>query len=436
MIRSATVLLLATGLCAQEAAPDTGQVLTLSLAEAVRLSARTAGVDLAQLEREVASARRYQERAAWLPNLTGTASWTRRGPVGSPPDDETQPPAVSPSNTVDARLRLTQTVFDWAALVRVSAAREAMRAADAERMAALERAAAAGASSYIALARARALVASRRSDLALAEELAALADAQVKVGVAEAINSTRAATQVISARGDLLVAEGLASRLGIDLERAIEESEGVEIVLATPYDDALAGSTAPRTAAGAVSAAMVQRPELHLVAAQASAAAFQRDAVASERLPTLQLFGEYGGTGPRYDRTSENWAYGLQGSITLFDGYRRDARLDQQEALFRQADRRQTELRAQVMAESRSAVIDLASMEQQRVVARERLRLAELEVSQARDRFRAGVASNIDVINAQLSLSKAHDADIDTLAGLANARVRLARAVGVAGTIR
>ena len=65
----------------------------------------------------------------------------------------------------------------------------------------------------------------------------------------------------------------------------------------------------------------------------------------------------------------------------------------------------------------------------------ERLQLASEEISQARERFTNGVAGNIEVINAQSSLVRARDADIDARFAVASARVALARAAGVARNI-
>jgi len=52
-----------------------------------------------------------------------------------------------------------------------------------------------------------------------------------------------------------------------------------------------------------------------------------------------------------------------------------------------------------------------------------------------RDSFRAGVAGNIDVINAQSNLIRARDTDIDARFAAASSRVALARAAGVAHTL-
>jgi outer membrane protein len=79
----------------------------------------------------------------------------------------------------------------------------------------------------------------------------------------------------------------------------------------------------------------------------------------------------------------------------------------------------------------RGALLDLRAAREQTEAAGERLHLAEQEVAQARDRFRAGVSGNADVITASLSLNAARTAYVDALAAAQSARVALARAQGV-----
>jgi outer membrane protein TolC len=56
--------------------------------------------------------------------------------------------------------------------------------------------------------------------------------------------------------------------------------------------------------------------------------------------------------------------------------------------------------------------------------------LARQEVVQARDRFQAGVANNIEVITAQDELSRANDNQIAALYRYNQSRADLAHAVG------
>ena len=58
------------------------------------------------------------------------------------------------------------------------------------------------------------------------------------------------------------------------------------------------------------------------------------------------------------------------------------------------------------------------------------MQLAQQEVEQARDRFQAGVANNIEVVTAQDELARANDNQISVLYRYNQARADLARSVG------
>ena len=57
-------------------------------------------------------------------------------------------------------------------------------------------------------------------------------------------------------------------------------------------------------------------------------------------------------------------------------------------------------------------------------------------MSQARERFRAGVAGNADVVTAALTLNTARSQYVDVLTALQQARVSLARAEGAVTQLR
>ena len=101
-------------------------------------------------------------------------------------------------------------------------------------------------------------------------------------------------------------------------------------------------------------------------------------------------------------------------------------------AAVRETEARLRDLRAQSSLEVRSALLDLDAAREQVDAAAERLTLANQEVSQAEDRFEAGVSGNADVITALLSLNQARTLRNDALAAYQMARVALARAMGEA----
>jgi outer membrane protein TolC len=120
----------------------------------------------------------------------------------------------------------------------------------------------------------------------------------------------------------------------------------------------------------------------------------------------------------------------VQVSVPVFDGFRREGRLSEQEATAERLQLQRRDLEREIAVEVRSALLDLASARDQVVAARERLRLAQQEYNQAQDRFRAGVAGNADVVTASIGLNAARNLLIDALAAYQTARVALARAEG------
>ncbi len=431
------ILLLALTL-APGAPPLTAQTaLQLSFADAVRLaSGQAAPVALAALRSDEADARVRQARAALLPSLSLSAFWLNRtfNSKSLGIDFPTLPP-VGPFDNYDARVSAGQTLFDWSSVVRVRAANAQADGSRAERGVTVEAAALGAAVAYLRTVRGLAAVAARQADSSIATELVALAQAQKAAGVSAALDVTRARTQLVTAEGLLVLARNQLDRARIDLARALGLEPATPLV---PTDTLVAtlGATAVRPQRdSAVAAALTQRPDLKAELARAGAARQTGAAIRAERLPRLALGADYGVNGPTMPRAIVTRDVTLQVSVPLLDGFRREARLAEQDAVVRESEVRERDLRQQIAAEVDAALLDLHSADAQQAVAAEQLRLAADELSQSRQRFKAGVAGNIEVINAQSSLIRARDADIDARFAAASARVSLARAAGVARTL-
>src|SRR5207237_10564805 len=112
----------------------------------------------------------------------------------------------------------------------------------------------------------------------------------------------------------------------------------------------------------------------------------------------------------------------LQVSVPILDGFRREARLDEQDAVVRESQVREADLRRQIAAEVDAALLDLGSAAAQQLVAREELRLAESELSQARERLKAGDPGHIGAGTARGGLVRARATEIDPRFAAATAR--------------
>jgi outer membrane protein TolC len=422
-----------------------GTTLPLSLADAVtRAAGSTPAVQVAALRTSEAEARRGQARAALLPSFSSSATMLQRTysfkamgfSFPKIPGFPAFADYIGPVYQVDARVKATQSLFDAASWVRLHSAGLGVGVSRAEGSGAAEAAAQAAAAAYVRSARAAAVVSARAADLDLARQLASLAEDQLRAGTAARIDLIRARTQEAAARGARLVAQNQADRASIDLARALGLDPATRFALSDTLSTTVGSSAAPVDADAAVQLAFAQRPELTAERSRLARAGVERRAIQAERLPRLDFSADYGLSNDHWANSQATRTVVLAASMPIFDGLRRESRVAEQSAVARESEVRERDLREQVAAEVRLAALDVSSGLEQESVAMERLRLAEEELSQARERFASGVAGNIEVINAQSSLLRARDAVIDARSATATARITLARAAGSARTIR
>ncbi|MEO6527364.1 MAG: TolC family protein [Gemmatimonadaceae bacterium] len=424
---------------AQQATADS--TIRLTLGEAVRLASRkNAMVESARFRMAAAQARVTQRRADLLPTVS--ASVSERGstinsaaafPIefpaapGQAPLFDRKGSLLGPLNVLDARARVSQAVLDPGALQRMRGARTSVRAAGADVANVADIAAAAAANAYLTVLRADAVFGARLADSTLAAELLGIAQDQLRAGTGVALDVTRARSQLTGARTQLIVARNDRARTRVELARALGLPL-VQLVLVDSLASLPLSTSAAETAA--LSAALTGRKDLQSIELQAHAARQQAAAIRSERLPTIGVFADQGIVQRNGRSYLPTYDWGVQLSLPIFDGLRREGRVEEQVAAAHDLEWRERDLRTQVEADIRIAVLNLTSSTEVVSAARERLGLAEQEVAQARERFQAGVSGNADVITASLTLNTARTQHVDALASYHAARVALARAQG------
>ena len=428
---------------AQQVAADS--IVRLSLGEAVRLAARqNAAVEGARARVDAAQARVTQKRSDLLPTVSaalverGSTTNSATFPIEFPTAPGQQPlfdprgAILGPVNTFDARARASQMLFDPAARTRLESARTGVAAASADVGSVADLAAGAAANAYLAVLRADAVYTARVADSTLASELVAIAQNQLSAGTGVALDVTRARSQLTGARAQLIVARNERDRTRVDLARAL----GLPLVR-IELTDALATLPTSGSAneAAALDAASRNRKDVQSLDLQARAARQQAAAIRGERLPTVGVFADEGLSQRNGRSYLPTYDWGIQLSLPIFDGFRREGRVAEQVSAARDLEVRARDLRAQVEADVRSATLNLRSSSEAVGAARERLSLAEQEVSQARERFQAGVSGNADVITASITLNTARTQLVDALTSYQASRVALARAQGSIATL-
>jgi outer membrane protein len=415
------------------AAQDSLLARPLTLGDAARLGARqSASAIEARARTDQAEARVIQSRSDLLPSVSGYLQENGRtynsatfgvdfpgfDPAGS---------IIGPVNIFDTRGRISETFLDFGAIQRLRGARSTARAYGATATNEAEISAQNAANAYLRAQRADAQLSARLADSVLADSLVGIANEELRAGVGVALDVTRAQSQLATVRAQLIGARNERDRSRLDLLRALGQPLSAKVSLADSLNGLAVHDTTVDEAA-AIELAMHARPDLRAADEQLRAVEQQVTAIKAERLPSLSAYGDYGWVGK--DRLLGTYDWGVQVSVPIFDGLRREGRIQEQKAVANEIDVRRRDLRQQAAIEVRGAMLDLASAREQVDAAREALRLSQQEVEQAKERFRAGVSGNADVITASLSLNSARTQAVDALSRYQGAKVELARSIG------
>lgn len=406
--------------------------LRLSLQGAIeRGLERNLGLVLAQQGLAGAEAARREALAALLPHLDGQLSAARQkisleafGFTGPG-----IPRLVGPFNVFDARLGATQTVFDWSAIQKDRRARERQSAAELGYRDTRELVVLVCGSLYFQTLAEQARIDTARAQEAVARALVELARDRKQAGLAPAIDVLRAEVELKSRQQQLLSAENRLARAKLGLARAIGLPSGQEIELTDQMSEQPAP---PLELDEALRLAYEKRADWLAAQAELRAAEAGRQAALGEGLPRLGLAADWGVIGQTMDGALQTYSVGAALRLPLFEGGRNRARRQQAEAELTAQRARLEDQRGRIDFEVRSAALDLATARERVSVARGARELAEQQLTQARDRFEAGVASNLEVTQAQEALAEASESWVASLFDQSLAKAQMARALGLA----
>jgi outer membrane protein TolC len=285
------------------------------------------------------------------------------------------------------------------------------------------------ANAYLQVIADQASLESQQAQVETSRALYQRASDQTKAGVAARIDGLRADVELQTQQQRLIAAQDQLAKDDLVLARAIGLPPGQEFALtdSAPYAP-LEGVTLDQ----ALQEAYANRPEFLSSQLQVQAAEFSRKAAVAENYPSLSSQVDYGAIGPNFANSHGTVTAAASVNIPLFQGTRvrgdvlsADAALLQRRAEFE-------DLRGRIDQDVRSAFLDLASAGELVNVANHNQDLARETLSEAEDRFAAGVTDNIEVVQAQEAVAGADQAYISSLYGYNIAKVQLARAMGVA----
>jgi outer membrane protein TolC len=337
------------------------------------------------------------------------------------------PSIIGPFAYADARASAAMNLVDFSARKDLKAVEQRQKATELSGQDARDLVVEAVANSYLTIISSAARVEATRSQADTARALYERARDQHAAGVSPAIDELRAQVEWKSRQQQLLASQNQFSKAKLTLARVtgMPPSQDFELSDAAPYAP-LEGLTPEQM----LDRAHQSRGDYLSLKAQIHAFELAREAALAERYPKLALEGNYGANGVTPSQLHSTFEFTGSVKVNVFDGGRIHADIAQAEVNIRQREDELGSLDERIEVDIRSALLDLKSAADQVAVARENLDVANQTLTQARDRFTAGVTDNIEVVQAQESVSSAQQNLISSIYAHNLAKVALARALG------
>ncbi len=337
------------------------------------------------------------------------------------------PQHAGPFQTFQAGTGFSMPVFDLTLWRRWQASRQAVRANEAQESTVREQIVLLVVSQYLGGLRATADVRAAQSRVELAQALYDQAADLQKHGVGTGLDTLRANVQLQNEKQRLIVAEtqqkislyGLVRLLNLDPHQTLELADEMSFFETPEFE-------AARTLEQAIST----RPEMKALESRARMTRFEKRAASEARLPTVNLGGSWGYQGLSAPTAIPSYQYQVTVDVPLFAGGRFHAENVKADLELKKVERQKEELRNQIALQVKTALVELEAARHEVDVANLGIKLAQQEVEQARDRFQAGVANNIEVTSAQDALARANDNQINALHRYNQSRADLAYALG------
>jgi outer membrane protein len=409
----------------------------LSLADCLNVALQqNATILKAQNDLEASHGLVVQTRAVALPQLTASGQYRDTDPKGI----ESFPNApTSPNQDWNAGIQLVQSIYEGGKLAA------AFRAANATKQQAL---------AQFQTVVADTLLNTRVAyyDVLLAAQQITVHDASVNLlqkeledqqhrfvaGTVPKFNVLRADVAVANERPNLIQARNnyriaknnLSNLLGYNLPREILEEVPLNLTDAlesTPYDvnlpDAIQQAFARRTEL-TVLRKTVELQRLNIVNAK------------SGYKPTVSLFAGYNWQNVQFtppvelDHDINGWNAGAQLQWNIFDGALTHGKVIQANALYEKSKTDLVDQSRQIEIAVRTAYSDF--MEAREVLESQKTVQAEAEeaLSEAKSRADAGTGTQLDVLDAETSLTQARTTQVQALHDYDTARAKLQRAIG------
>ncbi len=383
-----------------------------------------------------------QTRAVALPHLQATGQYKDTDPsaVESFPGGGTNGSSAQPNQNWNAGVQLVQTIYQGGKLMAaVRAAKVTKEQALAQYQTTLADTLLSVRLAYYDILLAAEQINVNETSVNLLEKELEDQQSRYDAGTVPHFNVLRAKVSVANARPPLIQARNnyritknnLCNLLGYNLPRDVWDNIPLNLI------DALDAAPYEINLSNALQQALAKRPELIALRKTEELQKLSITDASSSYKPTVQLFAGYTWFNSQFTPPVElthdinGWNAGAQLSWDIFDGMLTHGKVIQAKALHEKSKTAVDEEARNIELEVRTAYSDFLEakevLESQKTVQTE----AEESLREANARADAGTGTQLDVLDAENSLTQARSTQVQALHDYDAARARFERAIGM-----
>ena len=403
--------------------------LTLGATLQAVLDANPSITNLTELSAASAS-RLSQTRAGFLPQVTGTATYTRIDPVVKLPfNGETL--QFAPNNNYDFHLTAQYLLFDFGkneATVKVAEAQ--VQTAQDNITVARRDLAFNAAQVYYNILFMRESIKVQDQQIASLQAHRNEMQKRVEGGVSTRFDVTTTDVRITQAQNTKLDLQNQLRNQQVQLARLLHKPAQADV----PVKGRLTYDPQPVNIEAEVLKGGNNRPEVKLARDAENTAALQARLIEKGNMPSLgagvQAGAKNGYILPDINRIRFNTVGVVQLSVPIYDGNKNKKQRVEAAAISRAAVARTADTQEQIRADVRQAVNNMDFSQARHANAQQQVAQATEALSKARDRYRYGVGQNLDVLDAETQLSQARLALVQAEYNYTLGQYQLRRATG------
>ena len=228
---------------------------------------------------------------------------------------------------------------------------------------------------------------------------------QYQVGTVAKADVLRSEVELANARQNLIKAKN-----GYDVALSnLNNVMGAALDAENHFKDDLTYEKYEMTLEESISQALEKRPEIIQSKDTLDVAKSEIQIAESGKRPSVALGASQGWSGTEFPGNNGNWSMNVTANWNVFDAGIANAKIRQAAAAKDKASQQDRQLRDAVVLEVRQVYLNMTEAEKRIETAQVTVDKAQEDLKIAQQKYYAGVGTNLDVMDAQLSLTQARN---------------------------